>query len=107
MASAAKTAAALALSLAACAAFASAGLALNPPDGVVGLIGDSVAGWIAVSDRDSRVADDDDAGEFLLDDERSRTGLVGDSSDGDGWSPGPGSASPSSRPPSPGMSPPS
>ena len=56
VASAAAAAAALALSLAACAAFASAGLALNPPDGVVGLIGDSVAGWIAVSDRDSRVA---------------------------------------------------
>ena len=83
-----------------CAAFTSAGLALNPPDGVWGLIGDSVAGWIAVSDRDSRVADDDD-------DERSRTGLVGDRSDGDGWSPGPGSASPSSRPPTPGISPPS
>ena len=100
-AAAAAAAAALALSLAACAAFTSAGLALNPPDGVWGLIGDSVAGWIAVSDRDSRVAGDDD------DDERSRTGLVGDRSDGDGWSPGPGSASPSSRPPSPGISPPS
>mmetsp|Transcript_10371 Transcript_10371/g.42962 ORF Transcript_10371/g.42962 Transcript_10371/m.42962 type:complete len:309 (+) Transcript_10371:1235-2161(+) len=107
VASAAAAAAALALSLAACAAFTSAGLALNPPDGVWGLIGDSVAGWIAVSDRDSRVADDDDAGEFLLDDERSRTGLVGDRSDGDGWSPGPGSASPSSRPPPIGISPPS
>ena len=70
---------------------------MNPPDpGVWGLIGDSVAGWIAVSDCDSRVADD--AGEFLLDDELccSRTGLVGDSGDGDGRSPGPGSASPPS-----------
>ena len=71
------------------------------------MIGDSVAGWIAVSDCDSRVADAAAAGEFLLDDERSRTGLVGDNGDGDGRSPGPGSASPPSRAASPGISPPS
>ena len=80
-ASAAAAAAISARSRAAFAALTSAGLALNL---LTGLIGD--AGCISVRERESRVTDDDAARDDLADD--GGGGFVGDSSDGDGSSPG-------------------